>query len=176
MILKEKLARSIRTIPDFPKPGIMFKDITPILRDVDLCREVAKAAADPYRNMGIERVAGVESRGFLFGMLVAQELGAGFTIIRKKGKLPYKTVEFEYELEYGSAIIEMHEDEISQGQKVIVHDDLLATGGTAEAAAKLIQKVGGVVSGFSFVVGLDFLKGEDRLRPFSEKIVTLINY
>ena len=121
-------------------------------------------------------VAGIESRGFLFGMLVAQELNCSFAIIRKKGKLPHKTVEMEYALEYGSAIIEMHEDEIKAGQKVMIHDDLLATGGTASAASKLVGQVGGKIVGFSFVIGLDFLGGKKLIEQQSSKIVTLINY
>ena len=173
---QQLLEETIRTIPDFPKPGIMFKDITPILRDVKLCKYVAKSIADSFRDSDIDVVAGVESRGFLFGMLIAQELNCAFAIIRKKGKLPHKTIELEYALEYGTAIIEMHEDEIGPGQKVMVHDDLLATGGTANAAAELISKVGANIAGFSFVIGLNFLKGQDVLLKHNEKIVTLVNY
>lgn len=176
MNLREQLDATIRNVPDFPKPGIQFKDITPVLRDVQLCREVAKAMAEPFRNQRVDVVAGIESRGFLFGMLIAQELNCSFGIIRKKGKLPHKTVELQYALEYGSAVIEMHEDEINPDQHVMIHDDLLATGGTACAAAQLIQQVGGKVAGFTFVIGLDFLNGNERLKPYSEKIVTLVNY
>lgn len=176
MSIADSLHQSIRTIADFPKSGIQFKDITPVLRDPALCSAVSKALADPFRNQGIEVVAGIESRGFLFGMLLAQELGCSFAIIRKKGKLPHRTIELEYALEYGSAIIEMHEDEIAPGQKVMIHDDLLATGGTADAAARLIHSVGGVVAGFSFVIGLDALGGEERLKQHTQAIVTLINY
>ncbi len=173
---KQLLEETIRTIPDFPKQGIMFKDITPVLRDSKLCRDVAKKIADSFREDCIDVVVGIESRGFLFGMLIAQELDCAFAIIRKKGKLPYKTVELEYSLEYGTAIIEMHEDEIQPNQRVMVHDDLLATGGTAEAAAKLISKIGANIAGFSFVISLDFLNGQDKLKAHSEKIVTLVNY
>ena len=173
---QQLLEQTIRTIPDFPKPGIMFKDITPVLRDVQLCKDIAKQIAKAFREDEIDVVAGVESRGFLFGMLIAQELGCSFAIIRKKGKLPYKTVELEYALEYGTAVIEMHEDEIAPNQRVMIHDDLLATGGTADAAAKLISKVGGNIAGFSFVIGLDFLKGKDKLKEHNEKIVILENY
>lgn len=176
MDILQHLQATIRTVPDFPKPGIMFKDITPVLRDVDLCYAVAKELAKPFRDTGVDVVAGIESRGFLFGMLVAQELNCGFSIIRKKGKLPHKTVELEYALEYGSAIIEMHEDEIRPDQRVMIHDDLLATGGTADAAAQLVTNVGGEVAGFSFVIGLDFLGGADKLKPHSDSIVTLVNY
>lgn len=154
----------------------MFKDITPVLRDVDLCREIAKGLADQFRDKRVDVVAGIESRGFLFGMLVAQELGCAFSIIRKKGKLPHKTVEVEYALEYGSAIIEMHEDEIKPDQHVMIHDDLLATGGTADAAAQLIERVGGVIAGFSFVIELVELGGRQRLAAHSDRIITLLNY
>jgi len=173
---KESLLNAIRTIPDFPKPGIMFKDITPVLRDVELCRFVAKTIADQFRNDGIEIVAGIESRGFLFGMMIAQELNCAFAMIRKKGKLPHNTVEMDYALEYGTATIEIHEEEILPGQSVMIQDDLLATGGTAEAAAKLVSKIGGNIKGFSFVVSLDFLNGTSLLANYNEKIVTLVNY
>lgn len=176
MTTSQKIDQAIRTIPDFPKPGIQFKDITPILRDAALCKEIAVELARPYRGQSINVVAGIESRGFLFGMLMAQELDCAFAVIRKKGKLPHKTVEIEYALEYGSAVIEMHEDEIQSGQRVIIHDDLLATGGTASAAAQLIQKVGGEVAGFSFLIELEFLNGNTKLIDFSRKIETLKCY
>ena len=150
--------------------------MTLVLRDLQWCKDIAKQIAKAFMEDEIDVVAGVESRGFLFGMLIAQELGCSFAIIRKKGKLPYKTVELEYALEYGTAVIEMHEDEIAPNQRVMIHDDLLATGGTADAAAKLISKVGGNIAGFSFVIGLDFLKGKDKLKEHNEKIVTLVNY
>lgn len=176
MTISENLHEIIRTIPDFPKQGIQFKDITPILRDHHLCKKVTNALCLPYKNKQIDVVAGIESRGFLFGMLMAQKLNCSFAIIRKKGKLPHKTVEVEYSLEYGSAIIEMHEDEIQDGQNVIIHDDLLATGGTAAAAAQLIKKVGGNVSGFSFLIELEFLDGAEKLKVHEAPIETLIKY
>lgn len=176
MTISQKIDQAIRTIPDFPKPGIQFKDITPILRDAKLCNEIAVELAKPYREQTINVVAGIESRGFLFGMLMAQELDCAFAVIRKKGKLPHKTVEIEYALEYGSAVIEMHEDEIQSGQRVIIHDDLLATGGTASAAAQLIQKVGGKVAGFSFLIELEFLEGKSKLESFSPRIEALKGY
>lgn len=176
MTITEKLDQVIRTIPDFPKPGIQFKDITPLLRNPVLCKEITQALCAPFKNKKIDVVAGIESRGFLFGMLMAQELNCSFAVIRKKGKLPHKTVEIEYSLEYGSAIIEMHEDEIQNGQHVIIHDDLLATGGTAGAAAELIQKVGGRVEGFSFLIELDFLKGSEKLNSYCDHIESLVHY
>ena len=176
MTLSDKLDLAIRNIPDFPKPGIQFKDITPILRDAKLCREITLALTAPFKGKNIDVVAGIESRGFLFGMLMAQELGCAFAVIRKKGKLPHRTVEIEYALEYGSAIIEMHEDEIESGQHVIIHDDLLATGGTAAAAAELIKKVGGRVEAFSFLIEFDFLEGANKLSPFGAPIASLKHY
>ncbi|GAB5538633.1 MAG: adenine phosphoribosyltransferase [Salibacteraceae bacterium] len=175
-MLEKELDNHIRTIPDFPKQGIMFKDITPVLRNPKLCSRVTAALAESFRGESIDVVAGVESRGFLFGMLLAQELDCAFAIIRKKGKLPHKTVEMEYSLEYGSAIIEMHEDEIRPNQKVLIHDDLLATGGTAAAAAMLIKKAGGNVAGFNFMIELESLKGRKRLEHHSQNIVTLKKY
>lgn len=172
----ETLKLTIRNIPDFPKPGIMFKDITPLLRQPELCKNIARLLAEPYRGNYVDIVAGIESRGFLFGMMLAQELNCPFAIIRKKGKLPYKTIEMEYALEYGTATIEIHEDELKVGSRVLIHDDLLATGGTADAAAQLIEKVGGKVAGFSFVIGLDFLAGRKRLESHTRSINTLINY
>jgi adenine phosphoribosyltransferase len=176
MTISQKIDQAIRTIPDFPKPGIQFKDITPILREATLCKEIAVELARPYKGQTINVVAGIESRGFLFGMLMAHELDCAFAVIRKKGKLPHKTVEIEYALEYGSAVIEMHEDEIQSGQRVIIHDDLLATGGTASAAAQLIQKVGGEVAGFSFLIELEFLKGRSKLVSFNPRIEALKGY
>jgi adenine phosphoribosyltransferase len=175
-MLSQEIDNHIRTIPNFPKPGIMFKDITPILRKPALCKKIAQESAESFVKENIDVVAGIESRGFLFGMMIAQELNCAFAVIRKKGKLPHKTVELEYALEYGSAVIEMHEDEIRPGQNVLVHDDLLATGGTANAAAELIKKVGANVAGFNFLIGLDFLNGRERLEPHSNNIVTLKNY
>lgn len=176
MTLEQTLDKTIRTIPDFPSPGIQFKDITPVLRDPGLCRGIVRDLASRFEHQRVDVVAGIESRGFLFGMLLAQELNCAFAIIRKKGKLPHRTVEVEYALEYGSAIIEMHEDEISPGQHVMIHDDLLATGGTAAAAAELVQRVGGKVAGFSFVIELTFLPGRQKLQPYSDHIITLLKY
>lgn len=176
MTLEEKLKATIRNIPDFPEPGIQFKDITPLLSDTRLCAQTAKALAEPFKERGVDVVAGVESRGFLFGVLIAHELDCPFTMIRKSGKLPYKTVAQTYDLEYGSASIEMHIDAISEGQRVLIHDDLLATGGTAKATAELIEKVGGKVAGFNFVVALSGLNGQDRLQPYSDNIVSIVKY
>lgn len=172
----EQFSNTVRTIPDFPKPGIMFKDITPVLRDPKLCAELAALLAAPFRNEQVDVVAGIESRGFLFGMLLAQELNCGFAMIRKSGKLPYKTVSMSYALEYGEATIEMHEDEVGKGQRVLIHDDLLATGGTAAAAAHLVQKVGASVVGFNFLIELGFLNGRTPLAQLGGKVESIITY
>ena len=124
----------------------------------------------------MDAIAGIESRGFLFGYPLAIRLGIPFVLIRKEGKLPYKKISHAYQLEYGSAVIEMHTDAVTQGQNVLIHDDLLATGGSAAAAAELIQKCGGKIAGFSFLVSLDFLKGDEKLKPFSDNIVNLVRY
>lgn len=175
-MIEEKLRSVIRDVPDFPKPGIVFKDITPILQDAGLCKEVVDAFAYRLQQVQIEAVAGIESRGFLFGMMLAGTLGVPFVPVRKQGKLPYKTIHHSYDLEYGSATIEMHEDALLPGTKVLIHDDLLATGGTVVATSKLIQQLGGEIMGYSFVISLDFLNGRDRIKPFSEEVISLVSY
>ncbi len=174
--LTEQLARTIRIIPDFPKPGISFKDITPVFFDPHLVRACAAALAAPFRSRGIHKVIGIESRGFLLGPLVAQELSCGFVLIRKKGKLPGQTHEVSYDLEYGSATIEAHHDALQPGDRVLIHDDLLATGGTAQAAARLCTQNGAVVSGFLFLVELESLAGRQRLEPIGCPVLSLISY
>ncbi|MGD8375784.1 MAG: adenine phosphoribosyltransferase [Acidobacteriota bacterium] len=157
------LATYIRDVPDFPKPGILFKDITPLLGDPGALREAADRMAAPWRDAGVRRVAGLEARGFILGPLVAERLGVGFVPIRKAGKLPAATLAQEYSLEYGVDRIEMHADAVTGGERVGIVDDLLATGGTAAAAVSLVRKAGGVVAGLSFLVELTFLKGRERL-------------
>ncbi len=164
MQLIDQVKLLIRDVPDFPKPGILFKDLTPLLERPAIVRQVVERLADPYRDKTVDAIAAVESRGFLFGFLLAYELRVPFIPVRKEGKLPHKKISQQYALEYGSASMEMHEDAISPGWKVVVHDDLLATGGTADAAAKLIQQLGGEVAGFCFVVNLGFLGGETLLK------------
>lgn len=162
-MIADKLVKTIRDVPDFPKPGILFKDITPVLADPKLSREVSKTFYDYWRTKGIEAVVGIESRGFIYGLQLAQQLEVPFVPVRKAGKLPFKTIKHSYDLEYGSAAIEIHIDAIKEGQKVLVHDDLLATGGTARAACELIEKIGGEVVGYSFLVELAFLNGARKL-------------
>ena len=153
----------IRDIPDFPKKGIIFKDITPLLGNAAALAQTVRDLAKPFENSGVDVVAAIESRGFIFGSLVAQHLHAGFVPIRKPGKLPYKTVRVSYELEYGKDTIEMHQDAIAPGRKVLLVDDLIATGGTAVAACQLIEQVGGKIVGTAVVVELSFLHGQDKL-------------
>jgi adenine phosphoribosyltransferase len=175
-MIAENIKTAIRDIPDFPKPGIIFKDITPILKDHALCEQVVAEFAEKLAGKKIDVIAGIESRGFLFGLSLATRMGLPFVPVRKAGKLPYTIRQKAYKLEYGTAIIEMHTDAIMPGQHVLIHDDLLATGGTALAAAELIQELGGIIAGFSFVVELGFLGGKERLMPVSEEIVVLAEY
>lgn len=164
----------IRDIPDFPKPGILFKDITPVLSDPAAMKEVTARLTEFARTLSPDLIVGIESRGFLFGIPVALELGVGFVPVRKLGKLPYKTVTEEYALEYGSNTVEIHADAIQPGQTVLIVDDLLATGGTAAAAARLVERVGGVVKGFAFLVELGFLPGREALTGY--QVDSLITY
>lgn len=175
-MIEEKVKAAIRDIKDFPKKGIVFKDITPILSDPILTTEITDALAENYAKLNIDAVMGIESRGFLWGILLAQKLNVPFIPVRKKGKLPYKTVSHKYDLEYGSAEIEVHEDAIEAGSSILIHDDLLATGGTAAAAAEIVKKQNAEIAAFSFLVVLDFLKGEEKLLEFSNRIEGIVHY
>jgi|TARA_R110000737_G_scaffold21837_3_gene40407 adenine phosphoribosyltransferase len=175
-MLIDKVKSAIRDVKDFPKEGIVFKDITPIMLDPKLSNEIVDFLYNFYAEQNIQAVAGVESRGFLFGYPLAMRLGVPFILIRKKGKLPYDKIQHSYDLEYGSAEIEMHTDAVKKGQRILIHDDLLATGGSAEAAANLITKCGGELVGFNFLVALDFLNGKDKLEKFSSNIEAIIHY
>ena len=176
MTLEDKLKKSIRDVPDFPRPGIMFKDISPVMLDSELSSEIVDNLFSIYKTKQIDAVAGIESRGFLFGYPLAIRLGVPFILIRKEGKLPYQKISHSYELEYGKAVVEMHVDAVSEGQRILVHDDLLATGGSAKAASQLIKKCGGVICGFNFLVSLDFLNGKKVLKKECDNIMSLINY
>jgi adenine phosphoribosyltransferase len=175
-MIETKLKAAIRDIPDFPKPGILFKDITPILKDAVLCAEIVDAFVIQLKDVEIDVIAGIESRGFLFGLMLANRLNVPFVPIRKQGKLPFKKIQQPCELEYGSAILELHEDAILPGQKVLIHDDLLATGGTVNAATRLIQQLNGEIAGYAFVISLDFLKGKETLKQQTSNIVSLISF
>ena len=164
----------IRDIPDFPKPGIMFKDITPVLSHPEAFTEVVAVLTDFARNILPDVVVGIESRGFLLGAPVALNLGVGFVPVRKLGKLPYKTLTEEYALEYGTNTVEIHSDAIAPGQKVLIIDDLLATGGTAAAAIRLVEKLGGEVAGLQFLVELAFLPGRAQLKGY--EVQSLISF
>ncbi|HRP61314.1 MAG TPA: adenine phosphoribosyltransferase [Vicingus sp.] len=175
-MIAEKLNNIIRDVPNFPKEGIIFKDITPILLDAKLTKEVVSELAKKSTNLNLGALVGIESRGFWFGIMLANELNIPFIPIRKKGKLPYKTLSYKYDLEYGSAEVEIHEDAIQPNWNILVHDDLLATGGTAKAAAELILMQQANVAGFSFVVELDFLNGRNELLKYSKNIISLTNF
>lgn len=175
-MIQDRIKRAIRDVKDFPKEGIVFKDITPILADVQLTHDITLAIAKEFEALEIDAIIGVESRGFFWGTLLAKELGIPFIPVRKKGKLPYKTVSYKYDLEYGSAEIEVHEDVIKEGMNILIHDDLLATGGTAAATAEIVRKQKARVTGFSFLVILDFLKGTEKLQQYSNNINGLVNY
>ncbi|WP_345955121.1 adenine phosphoribosyltransferase [Mucilaginibacter sp. PAMB04168] len=175
-MIEQQIKNAIRDVPDFPKPGIVFKDITPILKDPILCERIVEAFATRLQHVKIDAVAGVESRGFLFGLQLAGKLGVPFIPVRKAGKLPYTVKQKVYELEYGTATIELHTDAFAPGQHILIHDDLLATGGTVIATTELIKEMGGIVAGFSFVVGLGFLKGKEKIAPLSDKLVVLAEY
>ncbi len=176
LTIEDQIKSTIRSIPDFPKPGIDFKDITPILQHPDLCEAIATALYENTKALEIDCVAAAESRGFLFGLMIAQKLNVPFVPIRKKGKLPYKTFSQSYESEYRHATIEIHQDAVKKGSRVMLHDDLLATGGTMEAAARLIRKAGGEVVSFSFLIELSFLHGYRHLTPFTNNILSLAKY
>ncbi|MBC7617141.1 MAG: adenine phosphoribosyltransferase [Pedobacter sp.] len=175
-MLADKIKQTLRDVPDFPKPGIIFKDITPILKNAELCTEITAALALQLKDVKIDVVAGIESRGFLFGLALAQALNVPFVPIRKAGKLPYKTIKESYDLEYGSATLEVHEDAFTGGQRVLIHDDLLATGGTVVAASKLVEQLGAKVAGYSFLISLDFLNGQERLINFSTNTFSLAGF
>ncbi len=159
----ERIRAAIRDVPDFPAPGILFKDLTPVLADAALFAEAVDLFVERHRGTALDKVAVVEARGFLFGSAVARALGLGLVPVRKQGKLPYRTVEASYELEYGSATLALHEDAVAPGERVLVVDDLLATGGTAAATAGLVERLGGTVAELDFLVELAFLNGRAKL-------------
>ncbi|HYI78805.1 MAG TPA: adenine phosphoribosyltransferase [Chryseolinea sp.] len=177
MQLSEKIKRTIRDVKDYPKPGIVFKDITPILADTTLRKEIVDALVQEFGPKKIDAIASTEARGFIFGSILAYELSCPFILVRKAGKLPYQTRSAEYNLEYGTATVEMHVDAVKPGWRVLVHDDLLATGGTAGATADLIQHSNGIIAGFSFIINLSFLPGAENLeKRFGVKSHYLVNY
>lgn len=173
----EQITSQIRTIPDFPKPGILFRDMTPLLLHPEARTWLTTRLAEDFSDDGIEGVAGIEARGFLFGISLADALGVPFIPIRKSGKLPGRTERESYDLEYGQAAIEIHADAVVPGQRILIHDDLLATGGTCSAAARLIRRVGGTVAGFSFLISLEGLEGRKTLHAsFPAPVRSIIRY
>jgi adenine phosphoribosyltransferase len=168
------LAALVRDIPDFPKPGIVFKDITPVLASPAGLEAAVGGLADYARDLGVEFVVGAEARGFLLGPALARELAAGFVLARKPGRLPHRTVRAEYLLEYGTDALELHSDAVSAGARVLVHDDLLATGGTAKALCELVEQLGGEVVGCAFLIELAFLSGRERLADYP--VHALVSY
>ena len=161
----ERLKNAIRDVPDFPKPGIVFKDITPIFQDAQLLRLTISILADRYQRKTVDQIVAIDARGFLLGSALAYVLGTGVSIVRKKGKLPFETISASYDLEYGSNTIEMHVDAIKKGQRVLVIDDVLATGGTMKATVDLVKQLGGEVLETAFLIELGFLKGRGLLEP-----------
>lgn len=176
--LIQKLDNTIRNIPDFPKPGIMFKDITPIFLNASLCDEIADNIINNFlHNHGkIDAICAIEARGFFIGILIANKLQIPLFPVRKKGKLPANTKSFTYDLEYGTSTLEIHTGVVQRNWNVMIHDDILATGGTAMAAAELVKEEGGNVAGFSFIAALDFLNGRDKIQPYSNNIVSAISF
>jgi adenine phosphoribosyltransferase len=166
----------IRTIPDHPKPGIQFRDITTLLLDAVGFRSAIEGLAQPFRGTQIDKVAGIEARGFILGGAVAKELGAGFVPIRKQGKLPHETIGHDYELEYGTDRVEVHTDAISEGEQVLLIDDLIATGGTAEAAIRVVEKLGGEIVGLAVVIDLPDVGGRKRIEALGHKLVSLCEF
>lgn len=171
----QSIKNSIRNVPDFPKQGIQFKDITTALKDAEILKEILDTCAQHYRDKKIDYVVGIESRGFIFGTALAYLLNCGFIPVRKPGKLPAKVISQEYELEYGTDRIEMHADALTKGDNVLIVDDLLATGGTAKAAADLVQKTGAKVVEFAFVIELNDLHGRDKLTPIAD-VYSVVEY
>ena len=171
----EELKRKIREIPDFPKPGILFYDVTTLLKDPDGLRRVIDILSDRYRDQGIRKVLGIESRGFILGPAVAYNLGAGFVPVRKKGKLPAQTLSITYDLEYGTDTLEIHRDGISPGERVLILDDLIATGGTAAAVVEMARQLEADLRGLAFLVELTFLDGRSKL-PADAEVFSVLRY
>jgi adenine phosphoribosyltransferase len=175
-VLENDLRAAIRTIPDYPKPGIMFRDITTLLGNARAFRRAVDELVQPWAGMKIDKVAGIEARGFILGGAVAHQVSAGFVPIRKKGKLPHTTVRIAYSLEYGLDEMEMHEDAVARGERVVLVDDLIATGGTAEGAVKLLRQMGAEVLAACFIIDLPELGGADKLRKLDVPVRTLISF
>jgi len=175
-MLDLEINKIIREVTDFPKKGISFKDITPLLMEKEISDKIVSEFIRRIKNLKIDAIVGIESRGFLYGFLLANKLGIPFIPIRKSGKLPCKTLKYKYNLEYGSSEVEIHKNDIQRDWNILIHDDLLATGGTACAAAELIKLSGANVAGFTFIVSLNYLKPFKKLEQYSSEIITLVEY
>ena len=176
MNLEERIKHAMVDVHDFPTPGIVFKDITPLFQDPSLLNDLVDAMAEACKDQRIDAIVGLESRGFLLAVPLSMRLGIPFIMVRKKGKLPRECHSISYDLEYGSSTIEMHKDALQPGSRVLIHDDVLATGGTAEAAAKLVQQAGAEVAMFQFIVELSFLKGMNRMLPYTSSVATFARF
>ena len=175
-MISQKIHKAIREVPNFPKAGINFKDITTLLLDPQLSSEIIDAFTERLKGKKVDAIVGVESRGFLFGFLLANKIGIPFIPIRKVGKLPGETLKYKYNLEYGSSEVEVHMSDVKKDWNIVIHDDLLATAGTACAAAELVQELGAKVTAFAFVISLDFLNGNEKLEKYSKQIISLKRY
>jgi len=176
MNIEERIKDAMVDVHDFPSPGIVFKDITPLFQNPILLNDLVDAMAEACKNERIDAIVGLESRGFLLAVPLSIKLGVPFIMVRKKGKLPRECHSISYDLEYGSSTIEMHKDALQPGSRVLIHDDVLATGGTAEAAAKLVQQAGAEIAMFQFIVELSFLKGMERMLPFTSRVTTFARF
>ncbi|HTF82544.1 MAG TPA: adenine phosphoribosyltransferase [Cytophagales bacterium] len=174
--LDSRIKNTIRDVKDYPKPGIIFKDLTPILKDTQLCKDIIGEFVSQLSHMKPDALCCLDARGFWFGLSISLELGIPMVPVRKKGKLPYETICQQYELEYGTSEIEIHTDAFEKGMRVVIHDDLLATGGTASAAAELVRKSGAEVVGYAFMVELCFLMGAERVKHHSDRVLSLCRY
>ena len=172
--MEDYFKQKIRNVPDFPKPGIVFRDITTLLKDAEALSKGAEALYQFSKDLQIDKVVGIESRGFIFGSVLAQKLGVGLVLIRKPGKLPSETISQSYQLEYGSDTLEIHKDAIKPGERILLHDDLLATGGTARAACDLVEKAGGQIVQLSFIIELAFLGGKEHFKNYV--VDSLVSY
>ncbi|MBI4656169.1 MAG: adenine phosphoribosyltransferase [Elusimicrobia bacterium] len=172
--LSAKIKSVIRDVPDFPKQGIIFKDITPFLNNPEIFSETVRFIADKYKNRGVSKVLGIEARGFILAAPIALELKAGFVPVRKKGKLPYKTVSGTYDLEYGQDTLQLHEDAVKKGEKILIIDDVLATGGTAKCACRMAEKLGAEIESIAMLIELEFLKGREKLQNYD--LFSLVKY
>jgi adenine phosphoribosyltransferase len=171
-----KLRDMIANYPDFPKPGVLFRDINPVFRSNEALNYIVDEFYHIYKKAKVDAIAGIESRGFIIATALAIRFGKGVVMVRKAGKLPGRTLNKSYDIEYGSAVIELQQNVISKGESILIADDLIATGGTATAAAQLVEEIGGKVTGFAFIIELSYLKGADRLRKMGYKVESLVNF